>query len=618
MKRAIEDSENSLRTQKSPAKRVRRDSGPRQSSSGSSFPQTPAALGRVASLSSSASSSSRPSKVSFATPPTPFTPYPSQPSDSPSNPFKRRPNTASLPPITSYRDHIPLRVQFVRKDVFPRQGGVYRVIQVPLNYSFTHLRAVIAWAFELPVRYANGKAGQEEQYLFEVKKGVKMYSQLYKPGQIKTGTAFAKVSNVRDPWHARYGWAVEDEDELEEGEEEEVTLEEEIEELEKEKGSEKEDWTWEDEEMFTLGHVWALGMNPDIGIVYHHSPTTQVHVTLNGQKLPRRRGRSNCPYVFSARGRVHLSPPPLPRPIFSHPPSSSPFSGSKGKHKFVPPPKRRVVQEDLTDTEADEDSEEGKENAQEFNKNHPFFSTASPLKVRSSKKEVILVEDSDEEEEEEDTSQENHNLEINPDKWNKETYAFGRYLLGFMDPSGRSYDDLDESFFVEETPYDPFSDSDDDEPIQEDFKPKRRPPSTPGLTTTTDRSSSPLPPSSPPAIPLTSSPYRLALANCSWSSLPDLEEHDIILEEHYPNKKYSQTPAPPKARKHRLRIERMERKLERNKQLEYLLQNDEKEEPEEKDQLAEETKEEAVEEEWTAPVLKEGEIWDPFGDEEEI
>jgi hypothetical protein len=155
---------------------------------------------------------------------------------------------------------------------------------------------------------------------------------------------------------------------------------------------------------------------------------------------------------------------------------------------------------------------------------------------------------------------------------------------------------------------------------------------TPDLTTCASPSSS-LPPSSPgPGLGILSSPslYSNSFANSSSHSLfsdsaySDYGAHSdsiIILEEHYPNKKYTYTPAPPKKRKHRLRIKRLEKKLAKIKKSDFLCRNDEKpakeEEVEEVDQL-DESEEGAGDDGGTKPVLKEGEVWDPFGDEPEI
>ena len=55
-------------------------------------------------------------------------------------------------------------------------------------------------------------------------------------------------------------------------------------------------------------------------ITKHHSRTTQVHITVNTSPLPKRKGESNEPYVFSGQGIVNLSPLPIPKLIFDYPP----------------------------------------------------------------------------------------------------------------------------------------------------------------------------------------------------------------------------------------------------------------------------------------------------------
>ena len=111
--------------------------------------------------------------------------------------------------------------------------------------------------------------------------------------------------------------------------------------------------------------------------------------------------------------------------------------------------------------------------------------------------------------------------------------------------------------------------------------------STPGLTNATSISSSSLPPSSPPrnSSPGPGDPYShpyssgTSAFSLSTSSLPDiLLSSEVILSEHYPNKKYTFTPAPPKGKTKRMRLERLVKRLARAKKGEYLSKYDEKEE----------------------------------------
>uniref|UniRef100_A0A8H8CGY9 Uncharacterized protein n=1 Tax=Psilocybe cubensis TaxID=181762 RepID=A0A8H8CGY9_PSICU len=701
----------------SPRKRSRKDSFP--------YPRTPGPSG----------SSSSPNKASiFATPKTPYTPYPLHASDSPSNPFGRKRTERlihTLPPVSSFSKHAVLRFQLVRKGVLAKQGGVYRIVRVPMNYTFTHLRCLIAWLFHTPASYAHAN---NEEYLFEVKSKVATYSPLYKPGQIKSGVTSVKLSNKRDParWRSNYG-LLDEEDELSEDGGEEVEKASDIG-TEDAEEDEADEWRWADEEDFTLGHVFPRGIDAEIAIVYHHSPSTQIHITVNKAVLPRQRGRANTPFVFHGRGRVHLSPPPLPRPVFtksiSDILSSSPApiavaSSSNGSPTFqlsraVSTPQRRLTPpkdadwDDDADGDIDPDVEGGF--LHPFDENHPFFhASSSPVKH-----EVILVEDSDDDgkdDDEENGADEDHDEEIVPDKWNIPSHLFALYLLQYMDPHGTDYGDVDESFFQEEQVYDPFDDDDDDDvPVEEDAKKKKTPipvqqeqeeeeeetefdifedaqcdedeediagegaderdeeedlayaeeeeyedyqdedgfieveedlkgqdtqSSTPGLTHCASSSSS-LPPSSPqrhPSSPAHSSYY--GSANASSLSLPDPSDFDFILEAHYPNKKYTQTPAPPKARKFRLRIKRLEKQLAKLKKSAFMTKHDEKVEEDEEtpkepevDELAgdngaetevqEEEDQEAKERDydarlkWRKPSSKSGEIWDPFGDEVEL
>ena len=112
-----------------------------------SFPQTPVASGSFASSSKHAANSSSSLGKFLETPRTPYTLYPLRASDSPSNPFGRKRKERllqTLPDVTSFKQHISLRFQFVRKDIYTRQGGIFRVIRVPMNYTFAHLSDRVA------------------------------------------------------------------------------------------------------------------------------------------------------------------------------------------------------------------------------------------------------------------------------------------------------------------------------------------------------------------------------------------------------------------------------------------------------------------------------------------
>lgn len=88
-----------------------------------------------------------------------------------------------------------------------------------------------------------------------------MYSAGYKPGQIKTGKTWAKLSSARDP--CRYRPEGDEDDEGAPEDDEGLTGE--VEEVVEE---EEEDWEWEAEEEFTLAHAWPWGGDLERGIVY--------------------------------------------------------------------------------------------------------------------------------------------------------------------------------------------------------------------------------------------------------------------------------------------------------------------------------------------------------------
>jgi hypothetical protein len=259
---------------------------------------------------------------------------------------------------------------------------------------------------------------------------------------------------------------------------------------------------------------------------------------------------------------------------------------------------------------------------------------------------TILVNDSDDENEEVEDEDEALDCLIDPDNWNWSQYAFGRYFLSFVDPKGRSYAHIDDEYFEEKKPYDPFENDDDEGEEEEeetyveeeDSSNADVGSSTPGLTSSSSRCASSLPPSSPAQDVSSSpslhhpvifdadgdddeiSPPPSSIDLLSLSPNSSLELHPSIIASHYPNKKYTFTPAPPIARKHRLQLERMERRMEKGKQGTYLCEYDEVVDVEVDELFEEEDEDECSDEESTGirPVLNEGEVWDPFGDEEEV
>ncbi|KAI9454493.1 hypothetical protein F5148DRAFT_1151693 [Russula earlei] len=286
---------------------------------------------------------------------TPYTPsvY-SVPADSPTNPLglKRRVNNLTPPKATPFSKHIALRFQLVTtsapdappsppkpslwKDTpSPRSSpsakavrsknpeaaqyareGTYRIVQAPLSYTFRHLYALILFLFSGDPAAQRAGPGQSQGHLFAVYHGLSIRA----PGEIARGRVRVKLSHARDPYYSSRSLAdlIAAADAQGQGEED---LEDEEEDA---------SWRWEGEDDFTLGHVWDVrARDPKRGIVYHHNDTTAVHVTLNAQRVPHRKGVGNMPFVFRAYGHLYLDPlrprtPPsspthLPRPAPAHP-----------------------------------------------------------------------------------------------------------------------------------------------------------------------------------------------------------------------------------------------------------------------------------------------------------
>jgi hypothetical protein len=249
----------------------------------------------------------------------------------------------------------------------------------------------------------------------------------------------------------------------------------------------------------------------------------------------------------------------------------------------------------------------------------------SPLFYQRRKHGNVLVEDSDDggqeedEDGQEDLTLEDLNAELNHDRWNEPAHAFGIYLLEYMDHPAS---DIDLIIQDDKPVVDPFDDDDDLIPqdnespenldeIDEDeeaLKLESMLSSSPGLTHRYSSSSSQAPssPLSPDFCLFHSSP------SVAGSIFPDVET--FSLEQHYPNTKYTNTPAPPKERTHRRRIERVQKRMEKMKRQGWLCARDESV-SEEEDQLA---GDDDTQEKWVKLELKEGEVWDPFGDELEV
>ena len=205
---------------------------------------------------------------------TPRTPAWKVPADSPTNPFgriRRLTQGTTLPRPTSFSKHLPLRFQFIHARVDGREidrDGIYRIVQVPLNYTLAHLRKLIQYIFvpatdaeiveshslrrssrrmsSVPSSNKGKQIGLQDPvgHIFEIRRKIKMGA----AGQIKTAQTWAKASTVRDPIHYP-------------GNDSEDSLW-----LDDDGAGEE--WKWEAEEDFTLAKVWPKGGDLARGIVY--------------------------------------------------------------------------------------------------------------------------------------------------------------------------------------------------------------------------------------------------------------------------------------------------------------------------------------------------------------
>ncbi|KIM58680.1 hypothetical protein SCLCIDRAFT_1218361 [Scleroderma citrinum Foug A] len=248
----------------------------------------------------------------------PSSPYPAWavPADSPTNLFgriHRLRHDITLPPPTSFTKHLPLHFQLLHPHADGRdskRGGVYRVVQVPLNYTLAHLQNLIAYVFDpakkdeitapynlhhppsrlsCTVSLTKGKGKESTAptdlvgHLFEVQKQVKVGQD----GMIEEGLTWVKSSTTCDPYHYPANDL---------------------------KGTlfldnESDQWQWEAEEDIQLAKVWPKGGDLFRAIVYHHDEHTQIHITINTMKIPPWKGVGNRPCLFLAYGSISLSNP---------------------------------------------------------------------------------------------------------------------------------------------------------------------------------------------------------------------------------------------------------------------------------------------------------------------
>ncbi|KAL1744148.1 hypothetical protein HDZ31DRAFT_39317 [Schizophyllum fasciatum] len=239
----------------------------------------------------------RPQRTSYAYRPSlDLSGLPENPLDSPGNPLGRH-HVAKLarrlPDPSSFGKHVVLRMQLVVHSA-RRTHPVYRIVQMPLNYTFTHLRSLIAYLFGGP-RHGDDHSGGG--HVFEVKRDVVMHSKK-RPGEIFTGVTTVKLSGSRHPYTEEDEEKVFDDDQDEPEEDGE------------------DDCRWEGEEDFTIAQVFPMGLNSSDavkdsltrGIVWKSTanPAVQIHLSINTESVKTRRGKGNAPYVFKSHGQTDL------------------------------------------------------------------------------------------------------------------------------------------------------------------------------------------------------------------------------------------------------------------------------------------------------------------------
>lgn len=230
----------------------------------------------------------------------------SVPKDSPSNPFglKRSLIALELPPPTSFSQHRTLRFQILDKGKRVGRdtpGGVFRVVQVPLSYTFRHLHKLILFLFATDIEInqmpsikramkgktvggtrkrsassAAGNSGAKSKgkgkaraewggHWFEIMQNVVMGPAATKPGVIGgRSKTWIKASSIRDrrlfkDVFGPQGFSEDDSPNP-------------LDEDEPENGA----WKWEAEDDLTLGTVWPEGPSLDKGIIYVSGAPTLV------------------------------------------------------------------------------------------------------------------------------------------------------------------------------------------------------------------------------------------------------------------------------------------------------------------------------------------------------
>lgn len=221
---------------------------------------------------------------------------PETPVDSPGNPLGRHhvaKLARKLPDPTSFSKHVVLRMELVVHPSARRVHAVHRIVQIPLNYTFTHFRALIAYLFGGP-RYGDDYVGGG--HVFEVKREVVMQAKK-RPGQIFSGVTTVKLSGSQHPFLHQDEEKVFDDDN-------------------EPKDDADDNSRWEAEEDFTIAQVWPMGLNsPEAvkdsltrAIIWKSAinPAVQIHISINTESIKSRKGRGNQPFVFRSHGQTDI------------------------------------------------------------------------------------------------------------------------------------------------------------------------------------------------------------------------------------------------------------------------------------------------------------------------
>jgi hypothetical protein len=225
------------------------------------------------------------------------------PSDSPSNPFSfDRAQDLALPQVTSFAKHLALRLEVVGWDpkgkgkapARPARGRgkartkpaemPFRVVQVPTNYTFRHLHALICFLFTFETSMSLSPSDIDDmlfgdlspeldrssprarlpatrpatlpKHTFDVQRDCELYSMSYRPGVIKSGTTRTRLSANSEIWDERpfdFEFPLAGTHDAP---------------ASKQKKGKQEKWMWESEDHFHVAKVWPEGPDLSRAVIY--------------------------------------------------------------------------------------------------------------------------------------------------------------------------------------------------------------------------------------------------------------------------------------------------------------------------------------------------------------